>query len=880
MREKQKVISTVIVVLLVLGEVFLCLSTVFFSRRSLNKMLDQERMSQLYEVTGELFSGTEWKIRQYWDDARELADRFADNPYLADTRSIARFLQMEDRLCRFSDEKVSTVLIDADGRLYTANGELGIPSNVAPLIDCTDRISFIPNDLTDSYDHAIFVYALDRPATFLRENETKEMCFAGIRIHMSAIGELFRSASYGGNNSTYILNKDGAKLYVDERLYKDLVKGYNIFNVFRMLAKDQDLDFEETLAQFESDGLVLSRINVDGKDCYYALKQMENIDWNIMYINPADQVAQSTVKLADNLLRISAFSSGIILFTIVVVILSTTQMRVLRRRIRKEQASSLELQGLNTQLEQEKKEAEDTYLAAEYANQAKTTFLNNMSHDIRTPMNAIIGFTSLALKHLDDKEMIRNYLNKIMISGEHLVSLINDVLDMSRIESGKVKIEESQCSLPNIIHDLRNILQTEIRAKRLSFYIDTVDVEHEEIWCDKLRLSQVLINLMSNAMKYTRPGGTVSLRVVETHQAPEGYADFQFVIKDTGIGMSEEFVKKIFEPFTREENASVSRIEGTGLGMAITKTIIDMMGGTVDVQSELGVGSTFTVSLRFRTAARKKKMRALKNFAGCYALVVDDNMDSCTSVEKMLRAIGMIPEWTTSGKEAIYRAQYALEQGNPFKVYVIDWMMPDMNGVEVARQIRQTAGKDAILLILSAYDWGDVEKECKEAGVNAVCAKPLFLSELYGILQDAENPRAAQIEQQENPEDFKGKRILLVDDVDLNREIAVAILEEAGLSVETAQDGKEAVEVMAKAKPGEIDLILMDVMMPVMDGYQATREIRKLPDPAIRQIPIIAMTANAFEEDRQAALDAGMNDHIAKPFQIADLYKMMKKYLK
>lgn len=521
----------------------------------------------------------------------------------------------------------------------------------------------------------------------------------------------------------------------------------------------------------------------------------------------------------------------------------------------------------------------EAYQLAERANQAKTTFLNNMSHDIRTPMNAIIGFTSLAATHIDEKERLKDYLSKIMTSSNHLLSLINDVLDMSRIESGKVKIEESPCSIPIVIHDLRNILQTDIKAKRLDFLIDTVDVVDENVICDKLRLNQILLNCMSNAMKYTKAGGTVGFRIIQKGHAPEGFADYDFVVKDNGIGMSEEFAEHIFEPFTREETSTVSRIPGTGLGMAITKNIVDMMGGTIKVKSELGVGSEFTISLRFKTTQQNSKRGVIKELNGFRALVADDSMDSCASVEKMLRTIGLRSEWTTSGKEAIFRAKYASQENDPFQVYIIDWLMPDMNGIEVVRRIRMEIGDEVPIIILTAYDWADIEQEAREAGVTAFCAKPLFVSELYDVLQNASRPVKTKDKTILEVEAFKGKEILLVEDVELNREIAETILTEAGFHVNSVEDGKQAVDYMESEKGNMIDLILMDVMMPVMDGYEATQKIRQLEDKTKADIPIIAMTANAFEEDAKAAIEAGMNAHMAKPIRIESLYEIIEQYL-
>ena len=521
----------------------------------------------------------------------------------------------------------------------------------------------------------------------------------------------------------------------------------------------------------------------------------------------------------------------------------------------------------------------EAYQLAERANQAKTTFLNNMSHDIRTPMNAIIGFTSLAATHINEKERLKDYLSKIMTSSNHLLSLINDVLDMSRIESGKVKIEESPCSIPVVMHDLRNILQTDIKAKRLDFFIDTVDVVDENVICDKLRLNQILLNCMSNAMKYTKTGGTVGLRIIQKGHSAEGFADYDFVVKDNGIGMSKEFAEHIFEPFTREETSTVSRIPGTGLGMAITKNIVDMMGGTIKVKSELGVGSEFTISLRFKTTQQNGKRGVIKELNGFRALVADDSMDSCASVEKMLRTIGLRPEWTTSGKEAIFRARYAAQENDPFQVYIIDWLMPDMNGIEVVRRIRMEIGDEVPIIILTAYDWADIEQEAREAGVTAFCAKPLFVSELYDVLQNASRPVKTKDKTILEVEAVKGKEILLVEDVELNREIAETILTEAGFHVNSVEDGKQAVDYMESEKGDMIDLILMDVMMPVMDGYEATQKIRQLEDKTKADIPIIAMTANAFEEDAKAAIEAGMNAHMAKPIRIESLYEIIEQYL-
>ena len=532
---------------------------------------------------------------------------------------------------------------------------------------------------------------------------------------------------------------------------------------------------------------------------------------------------------------------------------------------------------MSAQLEQQKNDLQDALAAAQHANRAKTTFLNNMSHDIRTPMNAIIGFTSLAAAHIDHPEQVQDYLAKITTSSNHLLSLINDVLDMSRIESGKMKIEEKEASLPEIMHDLKTIVQSDITAKQLEFYIDTADVVNEHVLCDKLRLNQVLLNLLSNAMKFTMPGGIVSVRVIQKGAASEGRASYDFQVKDTGIGMSKEFLAHVFDPFERERTSTVSGIQGTGLGMAITKNIVDMMDGTISVTSEEGKGSTFTVSLQLQTCSGPVRQEEIPQLKGLRALVADDDFNTCSSVTKMLSTIGLRPDWTTSGKEAVLRTRLAWEQGDEYAVFIIDWLMPDMNGVEVVRRVRTIIGEEKPIIILTAYDWSDIEEEARDAGVTAFCSKPIFLSELRELL---ESPFAAPEKAVPLPEvSFEGKKILLVEDNELNQEIAVEILQGAGFVVEVADDGKSAVERMAAAQPGQYDLILMDIQMPIMNGYEATRQIRGLGVPGTADIPIIAMTANAFDEDRWAALEAGMDGHIAKPIDIPKLMELLGNLL-
>ena len=575
-------------------------------------------------------------------------------------------------------------------------------------------------------------------------------------------------------------------------------------------------------------------------------------------------------------------SLTLVLTALVCYILIVSVLQMLRRRSvqEMEQQKKEQEKKYQTQLEEQNRKLEIALQHEGAANRAKREFLFNMSHDIRTPMNAIIGFTSLAATHIDNREQVLDYLKKISTSSQHLLSLINDVLDMSRIESGKVKIEEKAVHLPDLVHDVRSIIQPNVAAKRLSLFIDTMDIEDEDIITDPLRLNQILLNILSNAIKFTPTGGMISIRIAQKNGAPKGCVCYEFRIKDNGIGMSEEFQKHIFEEFSREESSTVSGIQGTGLGMSITKNIVDLMGGTIALTSEPGKGTEFIVTLCFTRSGQKAEPKQLPQLEGLRALVADDDTNTCLNVSTMLSKIGMRPEWTISGKEAVIRTKYAIEQGDEFSVYIIDWLIPDMNGIEIVRQIRKVIGNRCPIIILTAYDWADIEDEARAAGVTAFCEKPLFLSELRRVLAEPFRAEPASEPAQPTAADLKGKKLLLVEDNELNREIALEILKEAGFVVDTAEDGAVAVQKIKQAAPGQYDLILMDIQMPNLDGYEATRQIRTLPDAEKASIPIFAMTANAFEEDRQNALEAGMNGHIAKPLDVPHLLRVLTDALK
>ena len=800
----------------------------------------------------------------------ERLQRIERNLFPVQTRSIV-LSEHQDFLNVMADGTSEHILfIKNNGQVMTVDGKesyLDIQSSSLMKLQEKERIAQSVSWNVDSVKENRYLIALPVEPFFVDESE---FAAVGFLFERSRIDSLFEVSGYGGQARLFSVDEKGIVTYTNQ----DDVKYYRNYSLLKHMKQDKFLTKQQYETLNEKLGSYETGVEILVEEQYYiGFCPLQTSNSELVCIVPASVLNSSLLAYQDIAVQMIVVGM-VVLGVLCLVLFYTTNKKnqaVQKAKFEEETRKIKEEAMVALEIERDR---------ADYANQAKSQFLSNMSHDIRTPMNAIVGFTSLAIAHIDDDKMVlRDYLEKISVSSEHLLSLINDVLDMSRIESGKIQIQEVECSLPNLAHGLRSILQSSIASKNLDFFIDTVDVEHEMIICDKLRVNQILINIASNAVKYTNSGGKIKVKISETEGAPEGYADFAFSVADTGIGMSEEFLKTIFEPFTRETNSTVNKIEGTGLGMAITKNIVDMMGGTISVTSTLGVGSEFVVRFRFRTIENEEELTVIPELDGFRALVADDNMDTCGSVAKMLRSAGLRAEWTTLGKEVVFRTKMAMEENDPFKVYIIDWLMPDMNGIEVVRRVRSEIGNEIPIIILTAYDWHDIEKEAREAGVTAFCSKPLFRSQLYQALKNVEDATAKEPVPETSPEQFKGKRVLIVDDVELNREIAVAVIEDAGMQVETAENGQEAVEMLAGSVEGYYDIVLMDVMMPIMNGYEAAQEIRKLENRKLADIPIIAMTANAFEEDRIAALKAGMDDHLAKPIQLEKLYEIMLKYL-
>lgn len=543
-----------------------------------------------------------------------------------------------------------------------------------------------------------------------------------------------------------------------------------------------------------------------------------------------------------------------------------------------------ELREMQRKLTEQTESLKDALAVAEYANQAKSDFLSRMSHEIRTPMNAIIGMTTIAAAYLDDRQRVADCLEKIGYSSKHLMTLLNDILDMSKIDEGKMKIAHEPFDLECVAESVTSIIYTQAAAKSLKFTVPLAGITESVLLGDALRLNQILINLLSNAVKFTPEGGSVRLEMRQLKRTAS-QARLRFTVSDTGRGMSREFLDHLFIPFEQEYIASGQRSGGTGLGMAITKNLVTLMGGTISVKSELGKGTTFTVELDFDIPAegsvgRVQDQPALKALK---VLVSDDEKDSCVHACLLLKKMGILADWVLTGEACVEKVRAAHWTGEDYDVCLIDWKMPDMDGIEVTRRIRELVGPDTTIIIVTAYEWSAIEKRAREAGANAFLAKPIFASTLYntllsvtGISKMAAVP--AKISGLNTPE-LSGYHVLLVEDNELNREIAVELLKMTGVTVDYAENGREAVDKF-RAYGDSLDLILMDVQMPVMDGYQATKEIRESGLTRAGAIPIIAMTADAFHEDVVRASEAGMNGHLSKPIDQALLYQTISEFIR
>lgn len=654
---------------------------------------------------------------------------------------------------------------------------------------------------------------------------------------------------------THIVRKDGGFVVRSGEAFRDNYFDRLLETISSESEKSPEEYIDEIQTAMEENGEYSALVISDDTHRHIYCAPLSNSDWYLVSVMPYGVLDDAIMHLSDERQKKMLTAGSIILAALLLIFIFYYRMS-----------------------QQQLVELDKAEKAATSANKAKSEFLSSMSHDIRTPMNGIVGMTAIAIANIQDTARVQDCLKKISLSSRHLLGLINDVLDMSKIESGKLSLNIDILSLRDVMENIVNIIQPQIKERRQHFDIFIENIESEEVCCDGVRLNQVLVNLLSNAIKFTPEEGTINVYLYqEASPAGDSYVRCHFRVKDNGIGMSQEFQRKIFETFSREDS-KVQKIEGTGLGMAITKFIVGMMDGTIEVESEQGKGSEFHVTIDLERATIQDADIVLPPWR---LLVVDNNEDLCRSAASVLKGIGVQAEWVLNGREALQKIEENHRKNADYEIILLDWKMPDMNGLETTRGIRKIVGDDLPILIISTYDWSDIEEEARAAGAQGFISKPLFKSNLYlglsryveGMLEDDEQETNAEKEL-----DFGGLRILLAEDNDLNWEIAEDILTDVGFEVEWAENGQICVDKFKQSELGYYDAVLMDIRMPVMNGYDAAKAIRALDRPDAR-LPIIAMTADAFSEDIQRCLECGMNEHVAKPIDIEKLMKLLKRYL-
>lgn len=822
--------------ILVIGFGILVIITLTFNAMLIRGTAYEEGSQHLDELSGQIASSIEKQSRGQWNMLDVFYRYFVDLSS-DDWTVLSGYIQ--DKKADFGFD--SLCLVDEDAMYYDREKSVSLLSNrevTAKLL--TDRQPIILDNMFSTEDQLIFLIPIDRQVI-----GDKTFCALGVVYNSKNLFDMLNIQAYNGEVMMYITHQNGDALFRSSQ--ENTISGYNLINSL------EEAEFKRgSLAAFRdhirSGRQELMTVRLGDREYYLNHTPVDVDDWQLVTMVPVDVVSGRLMR-STMITFLCMLLIGALIVIAFILIYSDSTRKVLRAE-------------------------EAARKAAENANQSKSRFLSNMSHDIRTPMNAIIGMTKIAQEHLEEPVKVKDCLKKIDLSGRLLMGLINDILDMSKIESGKMVLNNDTASLVELMQNLVSITQPTVFSKKQVFNIRLHDIRHERLIFDSLRLNQVLINLMGNAVKFTPEGGSISLDVTEEPAVDDQFVHLVFKVADTGIGISREFQKNLFSSFTRERDSKIDKIEGSGLGLAITKMIVTMMGGTIAVESELGQGSVFTVELDLPVAGAPEEMK----LPAIRVLVADDDPDTCRSAAAYLRELGAEADVAYRGREAIELARAAAENGSEYHMIFLDWRMPDLEGTDTAREIREVVGEEVPILIISAYDWSGIEVEAGEAGINGFIQKPFFKSTLYHNIQkyyfhnDLEQPKE-ELEQNA----LTGKRLLLVDDNEINLEIAQEILSYTGAVVDVVHDGQEAVKRFENAPAGYYAMIFMDIQMPVMNGYEATKAIRKMERADARQVLIFAMTADAFAEDIELAKRAGMNAHFAKPLDMTAVLKEIRK---
>ena len=701
----------------------------------------EERLNQMEEVTRQMFQNLEDVIDAHWDRVTEECN-YLENAGVQTTEELCEYMKKKYGLSVYAEQRITLLAVDSEGGYYTESGNRGIFRELDYFEDSPEKISFVFNSLTDNQSEMVFLKRLSEPIYLQNDDKETVIRYLGIAQDMEQLNPYFNCDAYKRNNSVYVLDNNGFKMFNSNRV--ELIKGHNVFSVLKNMKYLHNSSFDKTEAELEEKGYSYSNAVLDGTEYFYGLKRMENAEWTLIFLVPAKYVATNTLKLV-NFVMIFIVIFTVIVSACVILVISFVMHRNQQEAIRVERENNAKLETVNTELRQAKLAAEEAFHVAQEANRSKSSFLANMSHDIRTPMNAIVGITSLIEHECDDGEKVKEYAKKIELSSQHLLGIINDVLDMSKIETGKTTLKYADFSISELLQEMNTVFHPQANEKHQTFVITGEDIQHDWVKGDRVHLMQIFTNLLSNAVKYTQAGGIIQFIVEECQTNSSVYAKFHFMVKDNGMGMSPDFKDKIFDAFTREESSLTNKIQGTGLGMAITRNLVEVMGGTIDVESVKGQGSCFEVLLDLKIAEQRVAAPTQK---------IQENMQDISVL--------------------------------------------------------------------------------------------------------------------------KGMRFLCAEDNELNAEILTELLKIEGAECTICENGEEILKAFEQSAPGDYDMILMDVQMPVMNGYEATKAIRRSSHELAKTIPIIAMTANAFSEDIQHSLAAGMNAHISKPVAMRILEKTVR----
>ena len=844
MEARRTVISLLVVFLFVLGGVFGFLK---FYSSYIDKTLYAERLSRMREVTTQLFSGLEDAMNNQWRSTSEQCATFqASGATTADDLFV--FMAEQYQLGSLADTQCDLFAVDEQGAYCTKDGWQGLLQEREYLASSPKRISYVSNSMTTNETRMVFLLRLKEPVTVMDGEEPVTITYYGMSQNMEELNPYFECKAYEGNNCVYVVDDSGLKLFSSSNNSSGaLLNGFNLFKILSEMEYLHDSSFAEAKKELDETGLAYSNAVIQDTEVYYAFYHMENAEWILIFLVPSRYVATNTVSLINMTIRM------VMIFAAAMVVVSAAVIFYLLKMQQKaaldvERQNNAKLERLNSELIS--------------ASKAKSDFLSNMSHDIRTPMNAIVGIVGL-LEHegeLTDKQ--HSYLQKIQMSSRYLLSLINDVLDMSKIESSEVVLNQEPVSLAEQVGQVESIIRSQTNERGQEFIIRVHELRHEYLIGDSVRLRQIFINLLSNAVKYTPYGGKVALDLAELPCDVENHAMIRITVTDTGYGMKPEFIEHIFEPFSRAESSVTNKVQGTGLGMAITRSIVDMVGGTIEVQSEVDKGSRFDVTLTMpidHSMEREVKAKGV--------LLISDE-------EVLIRNMGasmkqaQVPFRCASGREDAV----TLLGSSQFDVILLAGHLHDQTLSETVNLLRKASANAVVIFCCDYAQRERVMDTLMQKGVDGLIARPFFLSNLISAIDHVrENAPVA-----EHHSVLDGMRFLCAEDNELNAEILEAVLEMNGASCVIYPDGEKLVEAFGNVQPGDFNAILMDIQMPNMNGLEASRAVRQSENPLGRIIPIIAMTANAFAEDVQACLDAGMNAHVPKPLDISALERAVQ----